>query len=260
MHLDRRLWCIFLCFAAFVTPARANTTFSLAQPFNWFTQLLQISLFRIFALDDPIAPPPVSTVLPPAPKFASTPAAPSGTCSVSPIPALNDEEAKTFEAAAGTDSVVDTKGLTPATAIALSRFESRIASLGGSMNITSAYRPPAYQAHLQVIWDKHMQLRNNRQSGCAVLKAQVDDEFNRHELLESQRPVNRSDHTLGIGFDASVYPGPKISLDRVARLSGVLRPDVRRDPVHFRLIGQNIRPARRLIAQSNRPARRSGRR
>ena len=29
----------------------------------------------------------------------------------------------------------------------------------------------------------------------------------------------------------------RVSLDRLARLAGMMRPDIRRDPVHFRLIG-----------------------
>jgi hypothetical protein len=253
LHLDRRLWCIALCFVAFATPARANTFFSLDHPFSWLTQLLQISLFRIF--DPPAAAmTPVSTIVPESPKVALAPAVPSGPCSVSPVPPINDDEAKTFEAASGTSGVVDLNGLTPATAIALQRFESRVASLGGSVSVKSAYRPPAYQAHLQVIWDKHMRLRNSRESGCAVLKAQVDDDFNRHQLLESQRPVNRSDHTRGIGFDAAVTPGLKMPLDRVARLAGVLRPDMWRDPVHYRLIAQATRPAR--SGRTARPGRR----
>jgi hypothetical protein len=55
-----------------------------------------------------------------------------------------------------------------------------------------------------------------------------------------------SDHTLGIGFDAAItLPLIKskrgrripVSVDRIARLSGVARPDIRHDPVHYRLIG-----------------------
>jgi hypothetical protein len=78
------------------------------------------------------------------------------------------------------------------------------------------------------------------------LKASVGEEFTRHSLLLTQHPVTVSDHTLGIGFDAAITlpvitskraRRNRVSLDRIARLSGVVRPDVRRDPVHFRLIG-----------------------
>jgi hypothetical protein len=156
---------------------------------------------------------------------------------------VDDDEARAFEAAAGTGDVVDLNGLTPATAIALDRFEHRVASLGGTLAVTSAYRPPAYQAHLQLVWDRWKQLRSNREPGCAMLRAQVQDEFQRHSLLISQRPVDFSDHTRGIGFDAAVvFPlkRRRPSVDRVAIVSGVRRPDFARDPVHFRLIGSAL--------------------
>jgi hypothetical protein len=245
LSLERRLLCTFLCLAFLAVPARANTsstTSSYGQPLGWLRELLQLSLFSLFT---PVLPASL-TLNPPVLKSA-VPAPPlvAGPCSISPLPPLDDEEAKTFEAAAGTEGVVDRSGLTPATAIALSRFERSVAALGGSVSITSAYRPPAYQAHLQLVWDKEMQLRRNHQSGCAVVRAQVEDEFDRHRLLDSQRPVNFSDHTRGVGFDAAVSPGLRVPIDRVARGAGIFRPDIRRDPVHFRLNGGRILRARR---------------
>jgi len=158
-------------------------------------------------------------------------------CAIDPIPGIQDEQAQSFEAAAGTPAVVDVTGLTPATALALARFEQRVASLGGKFAVTSAYRPPAYQEHLQAVWDKWKQLRDNHDEGCAVLKSEVAAEFERHRLMESQRPVPFSDHTRGIGFDATVFlPARHRNIDRVAKQSGVRRPDILRDPVHFRLV------------------------
>ena len=113
-----------------------------------------------------------------------------------------------------------------------------------SMELKSAYRPPAYQAHLQEVWDKWMTVRSNRDPNCTEVRARVQMEFERHRLLESQRPVTFSDHTRGNAFDAAVFlpAGAKlarrrVTLDKLARLSGVQRPDIARDPVHFRLIG-----------------------
>jgi D-alanyl-D-alanine dipeptidase len=177
---------------------------------------------------------------------AGTAPAPTN-CKISPVPPIDDDEAKAFEAAAGSSNVVDVKGLKPAAALALDRFERKVASLGGSISLTSAYRPPSYQEHLQLVWDKWAQLRLNHDPGCAVLRAQVQDEFARHQLLVSQRPANNSDHTRGLAFDASVsLPRvPRLTLDRVAISSGVVRPVKFSDPVHFKLLASA--PRRRTV-------------
>ncbi len=141
-------------------------------------------------------------------------------------------------------SPLNLQGLTARTSKALSRFENLVEARGGSFTLTSAYRPATYQAHLRDVWHKWVdELRDNHDPACVDLKAQVGNEFSRHGLLATQHPVEISDHTLGIGFDAAVVlPAAKrkrarVSLDRLARLAGVLRPAIRRDPVHFRLIG-----------------------
>jgi hypothetical protein len=97
------------------------------------------------------------------------------------------------------------------------------------------------------------ELRFNLQPGCAELRAQVQEEFTRHSLLPSQMPVTDSDHTKGLAFDASVMlPRPVrtrkrrvvgVSLDYLARLAGLCRPDIRRDPVHFKLVAVPVRTA-----------------
>jgi hypothetical protein len=165
------------------------------------------------------------------------------TCSVQPLAPIAEPGAASLEAGVGTPAVVDTKGLTAPTANALARLRSLVASLGGSLELKSAYRPPAYQEHLQEVWDKWNVLRRNQQPGCQMLRAQVESEFQRHDLLLSQRPVSNSDHTRGVGIDAALTlpPGARIkrrrmSLDRLAQIVGFKRPDIRRDPVHFRLL------------------------
>ena len=159
-------------------------------------------------------------------------------CTVAPLPAITDPEAQTFERA----TVPDVGNMKPAMARALTRFQQLITSVGGSFELKSAYRPPAYQAHLQQVWYKWMELRNNRDLGCQTLRAQVGDEFTRHHLLESQKPVTSSDHTRGLAFDASVtvpaharLKKRPVSLDRLALLAGIRRPDILHDPVHFKL-------------------------
>lgn len=172
------------------------------------------------------------------------PLVPAGApCLVTPIPAIVDPQAIAFEnGLPGTSSGVDVDGLTSGTARALARFQHVISSKGGSMKLTSAYRPPAYQQHLQAVWDKWMhQLRENREPACQSLRTEVAREFIRHSLLETQRPVDSSDHTRGVAFDARIQlPEPKphtrhrFSLDGLARLCRLLRPDILHDPVHFR--------------------------
>jgi hypothetical protein len=180
--------------------------------------------------------------MPGAPATAFAPPPPP--CSIAPLPEIHDREALEFEANVGSPSVVDLDGLTPATSRALTRFQNVVAMAGGTIVLTSAFRPSAYQDHLQAVWDKQMRLRNNYEPGCMELKAAVDEEFTRHELLITQRPVPVSDHTLGIGFDAAIVMPPRarlkrrrVTLDSLARSAGVQRPAVRSDPVHFRLVG-----------------------
>jgi hypothetical protein len=165
-------------------------------------------------------------------------------CMIEPLPRIHDAEALSFEAQVGEGAVVNLDGLTPATSRGLARFTSVVATAGGSIFLTSAYRPGAYQAHLQAVWDKWMmEMRGNVMPECATLRAAVEDEFVRHQLLETQRPVTFSDHTRGIGVDASVIlprnarlGRKRVGIDRLARLAGFRRPDVGRDPVHFRFI------------------------
>lgn len=167
---------------------------------------------------------------------------PARVCRVAPLPAITDPEASAFENSTDSAGPIDTGGLMPAMARALERFRELVDSVGGKFELKSAYRPPAYQAHLQEVWYKWMELRRNLQSGCRALRAEVKAEFERHNLMESQKPVSSSDHTRGLAFDAVVVL-PRlarlrrsgISLDRLARLAGITRPDIRRDPVHFKL-------------------------
>jgi hypothetical protein len=174
----------------------------------------------------------------------------SSTCSVAPLTPIWDPGAAMFEASSGTMAVVDTTGLTEATAGALARLEQLVAKMGGRLELKSAYRPVAYQDHLQEVWDKMRALRRTRQAGCASIRAEVTAEFSRHHLLVTQRPVTDSDHTRGVGIDAALvlprgarYNRRRITLDRLALMVGFKRPDSRHDPVHFRLLASLVSPA-----------------
>jgi len=184
--------------------------------------------------------------IPKIPTFVPLQTSASSNCSVAPLSPVWDPGAAVFEAGAGTMAMVDTSGLTEATAGALARLEKLVASLGGRLELKSAYRPVAYQEHLQEVWDKMRLLRRNRQAGCQAVRSEVASEFSRHRLLVTQRPVTDSDHTRGVGIDAAlILPAGarikrrRISLDRLAKMVGFKRPDVRHDPVHFRLLASS---------------------
>jgi hypothetical protein len=200
---------------------------------SWLDQIWTLPLFRFFA--------PAAVMEEMETHIAvSTPP-----CLVESLPAIDDPAALAFEENVGTMAIVELDGLVPSAASALTRFERMVTSAGGVVLLTSAYRPAAYQEHLQAVWDKWMvEMRGNHDANCIELKAQAQYEFVRHSLLESQRPVSSSDHTRGIGFDAAVrLPGRarlnrrRVSVDSLARRAGFHRPAIARDPVHFRLIG-----------------------
>lgn len=246
MMNSRRIGCIFASFAVCAGLAAAQDQQPLApvpQPASWLESIWNLPVFRWLAgLDSvPAAPamPLAAAEVPPAPALPP--------CAIAPLAPITDSAALALEDHTG--PAVDLDGLTPRTSRALSRFEGLVEKRGGSIILTSAYRPEAYQNHLRDVWYKWMtELKDNTDASCAELKAQVGEEFMRHQLLPTQHPVAVSDHTLGIGFDAAVQlpfapvskkrrRGGRVTLDAIARLAGMMRPDIGRDPVHFRLIG-----------------------
>ncbi len=213
--------------------------------FHWLAEGFRPELSAPITSPPPAAAPAQSVPVTQAPgnvfsRFFSRSAPPQAACPVTPLPPISDPIAASFNE----EQTLDTHDLTGGMARALARFRRLVVSLGGSIELKSAYRPPAYQLHLQQVWDKWMQLRNNQMAGCQVLKTGVRDEFLRHHLLESQRPVSSSDHTRGLAFDATVVlprnahiRRRRITLDGLARLAGLRRPDILHDPVHFQYVG-----------------------
>ncbi len=166
-------------------------------------------------------------------------------CAVAPLDPVDDPDAQQLESANGSTAVVDVVHMLPEAARALERFAARVTGAGGTLRLQSAYRPASYQKHLQNVWYKWMvELRNNRDRACQALRAQVQEEFQRHQLIGSQHPVEVSDHTRGIAFDAIVAlprnaktGRRRPTLDSLARLAGLLRPAIIADPVHFKWLG-----------------------
>jgi hypothetical protein len=194
---------------------------------GWFDEVLTWPLFQWFS---------PANILPLA-DYVLEPAAPP--CMIEPLAELTDPDALLFELSRGSDGAVQTDGLTAATAKALNRFESIVVSVGGTVTLTSAYRPPAYQAHLQNVWDKWMlEMRDVNVEQCQQLRSEVETEFREHGLLETQRPASISDHTRGMAFDATILLPRitrRINADALARRAGLFRPVAAQDPVHFRI-------------------------
>lgn len=167
-------------------------------------------------------------------------------CRVEPLSDIWDSQAIAFEENAET-APVDVDGLRPDAAEALDTFRDMVTSLGGTFELKSAYRPPAYQAHLHEVWVKWVkELRRNRSRACQALREEVGAEFARHELLVRQQPVPASDHMLGLAFDAAVsmprgarLHGKRVTLDKLAALAGIRRPSRRRDPVHYKVLPEH---------------------
>ncbi len=181
------------------------------------------------------------------------PAPPVSSCSVAPLDPIEDAEAQQLEARAD-GSAIDVSDMVPAAARALGRFQSAVAAAGGAIVLKSAYRPAAYQQHLQNVWYKWiLELRGNQEPGCQDLRTQVQEEFARHHLIETQHPVAVSDHTRGLAFDATVelprrarLRRRRVTLDSLARLAGLTRPAIAADPVHFKFVGPASAPLVRL--------------
>lgn len=234
--LRRAVLCVGLCTSMTCAQSLSPVEDSQEQP-SWLQAIWDLPIIRFFVAFDLADSLLLSAeVVAPAPP----------PCSVRPLPPIEDPDAIVFEASAGDGPRVDLTGLTPATSRALARFRRVVGSAGGDVWLTSAYRPPAYQEHLQAVWDKWAEVRDNQQPGCQNLKTAVAAEFAGHQLLPRQRPVSFSDHTRGTGFDAAVtftviarHRRRRVSIDRLARLSGVHRPDIAHDPVHYRLIARS---------------------
>jgi D-alanyl-D-alanine dipeptidase len=193
----------------------------------------------------PLQPAPVSPTVADTSQPGVQPA-PVAACSVPALDPITDPAAEQLEADANaeTGSSVDVTGMVPAAAHALNLFESKVAAVGGNMVLKSAFRPAAYQRHLQDVWYKWMELKSNTDPGCQDLRTQVQAEFQRHHLIESQHPVAVSDHTRGLAFDATValpqharLGRRRLTLDSLAHLVGLLRPAIASDPVHFKYVG-----------------------
>jgi hypothetical protein len=142
-------------------------------------------------------------------------------CKLPPLSPITDADAQLFEAQNG--QVVDEAHLTPQTQTALACFRNAIATHDGTIFLRSAWRPPAYQKHLQEVWDRWWALRDltpEELAYCTELVADITEEWDTHDI--DHRPATNSPHPQGRAFDANVnVPGGP---DGLAQLCGLIRP------------------------------------
>ncbi|MCI0556122.1 MAG: hypothetical protein L0287_34710 [Anaerolineae bacterium] len=155
------------------------------------------------------------------------------TCPIAPLTEMTDPVALDFEAG----NNINTENLNDLTSAGLTCMQNRCAQIGGSMTVTSAYRPVEYQNHLREVWDTWDALRNNQDPECTDLKDDVREEYSRHGLLDSQRPAAgnpNAPHPSGNAFDARITGLPQDeTVDTVASFCNMTRPWPVRDPVHY---------------------------
>lgn len=104
----------------------------------------------------------------------------------------------------------------------------------GNLDISSAYRAPEYQLHLQELWDKWDALYQNKSIECKALKTEIQNHFTWHELIKKKkaRPHSNSAHTRGEALDMNSSLGRE-ALDKVAGTCGLERRSPDGDPPHY---------------------------
>jgi len=150
-------------------------------------------------------------------------------CSVPPLTPISDPTAQRFE----NGDTVDTDDLQQNMQDALTCLEGAVEAANGTIAISSAYRPPAYQQHLREVWDRWHLLRDHREEECNDLRTTVQGEFQRHGLLDTQRPATAGGpHTQGAAIDMR----SSLTLQQFLPLAlqcNLIRPLPVTDPVHF---------------------------
>jgi hypothetical protein len=150
-------------------------------------------------------------------------------CGTPALTAITDDDALSFE----NGNTINTEKLNAGMKTALACLQQSAAARGGSLTVTSAYRPLAYQIHLREVWDRWSDLRNSRDPDCDMLRSQVETEFKKHGLQLTQRPATTSAHTRGEAFDARWTLPPGTLIDTISVGCDLKRPFIDKDPVHF---------------------------
>ncbi len=150
------------------------------------------------------------------------------TCPIPDLPNITDPIVQTFE---DDPDHSDTEHLTSRMKTALDCLETAVQNAGGAYSVGSAYRPPAYQAHLQAVWNKWRELKVSDNPDCAARRTSITDHKIRHKLR--RRPVDSSYHSLGEAFDMTISGLPDWQVENLSVECHVYIPDPVGDPVHF---------------------------
>jgi len=127
---------------------------------------------------------------------------------------------------------LDIENLTADTKTALTCLKNAVEKVGGTLPVTSGYRPQAYQDHLIDVWDKYQMVKNWPAGYCTSVRQPIQTEWNRHGLVT--RPAAESDHTNGTAFDSTWSLPPGQNIDTLAQGCSLSRPDPSGDWVHFK--------------------------
>lgn len=163
------------------------------------------------------------------------------TCPVAELPPFDDDEAAAFEVS----NRIDTVHLNAATYAGYECMKKRVAELGGTMSLSSAYRPLGYQQHLRDVWDANfvvddMEIDKYYSDICKSIVNKIRAEYKEHGLND-QQPGNspRAPHVNGNAIDATITNLPAgETVDSVAGFCDMERPKnlVANDPVHYQPI------------------------
>lgn len=153
----------------------------------------------------------------------------SGTCPLAALNQITDPAAIDFE----NGNRIRTDLMNADMIAGLQCLQTRASNAGGSLRVTSAFRPPEYQRHLREVWDKHFTDDYRDIEACNDVYSEIDQEYTRHGLLDTQRPAASSAHTRGEAFDANWTLPATTTIDILANQCQLQRPYPTNDRVHF---------------------------
>ena len=150
-------------------------------------------------------------------------------CPIDPLKPITDPEAIRMEN--GENVILDK--LSAETQTALNCLKDEVAKAKGSVSVTSAYRPQAYQDHLYEIFQKRLKLRKMIDDfpQCKNTLKNIEVENSKHKL--KNKVGETSNHSAGKAFDANWNNISDEDIDSTAKKCSLARPFLVTDPVHF---------------------------
>lgn len=175
--------------------------------------------------------------------------APSFCSSITPFSLLlSTQEARQMEASNGTavifastDPVVDANLKKLQTEV--DKLQNALAKIGAKAEVTSAYRPYAYQKHLWQLFHawKEQGLESNIDPACGPIKTAIGREYSKHALGGTvANPDNgNAPHTKGTGVDIKLTGIAKEEINAFMAQKGIKlrwQSGLVGDDVHYNLI------------------------